>query len=80
MAGTARIVGILGGLLIAIAACCFALVVQYHRAARREAELQARLAGSWELSLDQRKIAEMIVRLQGMLAKQQAVESKSIVR
>jgi hypothetical protein len=67
-------------LLIVIASLCVALVVQHHRAARREAELQARLADSWELSLDQRRIAEMIVRLQGMLAKRQAAESKSILR
>jgi hypothetical protein len=67
-------------LLFVIAALSIALVVQHHRAARREAELQARLANSWELSLDQRKVAEMIVRLQGMLAKQQPAESKSILR
>lgn len=67
-------------LLIVIAALSITLVVQERQAARREAELQARLADSWELSLDQRKIAEMIVRLQRMLAKQQASESKSVLR
>jgi hypothetical protein len=67
-------------LLIVIASLCVALVVQRHQSARREAELQARLADSWELSLDQRKIAEMIVRLQGMKANPQAAESTSLLR
>jgi hypothetical protein len=42
-------------LLIVIAALCVALVVQHGRAARREAELQARLAQSWPLFLKQQR-------------------------
>lgn len=42
-------------LLIVIAALFLALVVQNHRAARREAELQARLAQSWPLFLKQQR-------------------------
>ena len=35
-------------LLIAIAACCIALVVQYRRAARREAEWKAQFTRLWQ--------------------------------
>ena len=38
-------------LLVVIVALSLALVVQQRRAARREAELQARLAQSWPLFL-----------------------------
>jgi hypothetical protein len=50
-------------LLIVIAALSFALVVQHHRAARREAELQARLAQSWPLILEKQKVEDRIQQL-----------------
>ena len=45
-------------LLIVIAALGVGLAVREHRAARREAELQARLALSWPLFLKQQKRTE----------------------
>ncbi len=48
-------------LLIAIAALCIGLVVQHHRAARREADLQARLALSWPLFLKERHVNQRIL-------------------
>jgi hypothetical protein len=35
-------------LLMVIVACCIALVVQYRRAARREAQLKAQIARFWK--------------------------------
>ncbi len=47
-------------LLIVIAALCVALVVQHNRASQREPALQARLARSWPLYLQQQARAEAI--------------------
>ena len=50
-------------LLIVIAALCLALVVQQRRAARREADLQARLAQSWPVYLTQQREEALLRRL-----------------
>jgi peptidoglycan hydrolase CwlO-like protein len=42
-------------LLVVIASLVMALVVQHNRAARREAELQARLAQSWPLLVEKKQ-------------------------
>ena len=47
-------------LLIVIAALCVGLVVQHNRASQREAALQARLALSWPLYLQQQAREEGI--------------------
>jgi hypothetical protein len=47
-------------LLILIGGLCMALGVQNHRAARREAELQARLALSWPVYVQQLKQKELL--------------------
>ena len=54
-------------LLIVIAALSVALVVQQRRAARREAELQARLAQSWPLFVKMQQTEERIMRLSKIL-------------
>lgn len=71
-------------LLIVIAALSLALVVQHHRSARREAELQARLAQSWPLFLKQqgedvqmRRIVEAMQRRHSAeLAKRSVAEAR----
>ncbi len=50
-------------LLIAIAALSMALLVQHHRATRREAEMRARLAQSWPLFLEKQRIEKQIEHL-----------------
>jgi hypothetical protein len=63
-------------LLVVIAALGIALVVQYRRYARREAELQVRLTQAWPVFLKQQKETAEIRRLQEeLLAKmKEAVE------
>ena len=56
-------------LLIVIAALCVGLAVRERRAARREAELQARLALSWPLFLNQQKRTEEQKEMELYLAK-----------
>jgi hypothetical protein len=46
-------------LLVVIAALCVGLVVEQRRAARREAELQARLAQSWPVFLKSKQQADI---------------------
>ncbi len=50
-------------LLIVIAALSIALVVQYRRYARREAELRARLAQAWPAFVKQQKETDEMRRL-----------------
>jgi hypothetical protein len=43
-------------------------------------DLAIMTATQWDLSLDHRKIAEMILRLQGMMASQQATDSNIMLK
>lgn len=52
-------------LVIVIAALSVALVVRERRAARHEAELQARLAQSWPLFVQQQKLADAERKMRG---------------
>jgi colicin import membrane protein len=64
-------------LLIVIAALGTALVMQQRRAARREAELQARLAQSWPLFLkQQREDTQMRLLVEAMQKKHRAELAK----
>jgi hypothetical protein len=51
-------------LLIVIAALCVALFVRERRAARREAELQTRLARSWPAFLRERALTKAVNDIQ----------------
>jgi hypothetical protein len=60
-------------LLIVIAALGGGLTVQHHRASRREAKLQARLAQSWPLFVkQQREDAQMRLQIEVMQQKHRA--------
>jgi hypothetical protein len=63
-------------LLIVIAALSIALMLQQHRASRREAELQGRLAQSWPLFVKRQQTEEQIRTLSIILAKYRKLETK----
>jgi hypothetical protein len=71
-------------LLIVIAALSVALVVQQRRAARREAELQARLAQSWPLFLkkqqleDEMKVYEMNIAISQKILNKRKSEAAAL--
>ena len=67
-------------LLVIIAALATALWVQHERAARREAELQARLAESWPLLVEKRQMEALVKALEEQIAGLNAVAEAASLR
>ena len=63
-------------LLIVITALCVGIVVERDRAVRARAQLQARLALSWPLYVQQQKVAAEVQHLMRMMGKLKEADAR----